>query len=348
MVLHYCPRCDYKTHIQSDLKRHLRRKRPCTIIKAYVDREEYIKEHLYAKKSVKDKKLTPKIDKLTPTLKKLTPKLDKLTPKNTFDSLECSEYLYTSKYTCKYCGKSMSKSSNLDRHKLICTAKKIQLDKDRENNARNDILQTRIELANLKEEIIKLKSAVGIQNNTNIHNDHSNTHNTNNNINIENINISLSRDDFVNEGNNELLSFGCERLDHLDLDKIRKRIQDVGVYYVIPEIIQEIFLNCIVPENMNVKYPNRNRPQMQVYKQGSWIMHGQKEVMRKLGVVATSVCDDCVQLDNAKKDYIEGIPTTVKRINNDIINVFLTFKVNKRLKNAKNKGVQFVEGRIQI
>ena len=180
MVLHYCPRCDFKSNLKTDLKRHLQRKRPCTIIKADVDREEYIKKHLYGKKPVKDKKLTPKLVKLTPTLKKLTPKSDKLTPKNTFDSLDSSEYLCISKYTCKYCGKSMSKSSNLDRHNLICTAKKKQLDKDRENNAHSDIVQALIEIENLKAEITKLNTAptIGIQNNANIHN--ANIHNANN------------------------------------------------------------------------------------------------------------------------------------------------------------------------
>ena len=103
---------------------------------------------------------------------------------------------------------SLYTSGNI--HGLICKAKKAQFSRD-------------IEIARLTTKIIELKNiiattvttttapTIGIQNNTN-----TNIQNTY----IENITISLCRDDFVNEGNNELLSFGCERTDHLDFNKI--------------------------------------------------------------------------------------------------------------------------------
>ena len=68
-----------------------------------------------------------------------------------------------------------------------------------------------------------------------------------------------------------LLNFGNERLDHLDIGKIKNLIEEKGPYGALPQIFTDIYLNDEVPENRTIRYPNRKYPRLEYHKDGKWI-----------------------------------------------------------------------------
>ena len=81
MVTYNCPICDYKTHIKTQLKRHLMRKAPCMIIKANVDRQVYIDHYLYGNKCGNIPELTHIYTKMTLIDPQMTLSDPQMTPK---------------------------------------------------------------------------------------------------------------------------------------------------------------------------------------------------------------------------------------------------------------------------
>jgi hypothetical protein len=363
MVTYNCPRCDYKTHIKTQLKRHLMRKAPCRIIKADVDRQWYIDHYLYGNKWGNILKMTPDILKMTPDILKMTPNILKMTPKianipkmtpeianipkmtpdeslkinSRFENIQKTtsddsqsapkienalkaniEYtnleesnqitdiqnitfrkidgVYIKQYVCEYCDTELSKNSHLHRHYSTCKIKKKLAEVEKiKTQLKNEIDRLIKENSTLHERLSEAISKVG---------------NNNNNI--------------------VLLNFGNERLDHLDLGKIKHLIEEKGPFGALPHIFSEIYLNDKVPENMTIRYPNRKYPKLEYHKDGKWITGDKKLIINKTTMKTFEVCGNAKsdKLELVKEDYINEVVATRKRIYNDMENQLLTFKIN--------------------
>ena len=320
MVLYICPRCNYSTKQRRDIRKHFHRKFPCTIVNKKLTMEECCSEVLHEKleKTLKltpidsgnseiDPELTPIDSGLTPIDSGLTPIDSGLTPA---DSGAISYRKKTlKKFICEYCDAELSKSSNLHRHYTRCSLKKL-----------HDEKMLKLELLRQKEEKEKreMKNEIDrlIQENGQLH---------------DRLSEAISKAGNNNNSNNiVLLNFGNERLDHLDIGKIRNLIEEKGPYGALPQIFTDIYLNDEVPENRTIRYPNRKYPRLEYHKDGKWITEDKSLIIDQTTMRTFEVCEKAKseKLEQVKYDYINEVPATRRRIYNDMENQLLTFKVN--------------------
>ena len=323
MVLYICPRCNYTTKQRRDARKHFNRKFPCTIVNKSLTMEECCLEVLNEKleKTLKltpidseifeiDPELTPIDSEMTPIDSGLTPIDSGLTPdKRKKDKKDNFWQENEKKFICKYCNLELSKSSNLHRHYRRCKVKK----KFDELRLAKKLLEEEElkEKREMKNEIDRL-----IKENSQLHN---------------RLSEAISKAGNNNNSNNiVLLNFGNERVDHLDIGKIRNLIEEKGPFGALPQIFSDIYLNDKVPENMTIRYPNRKYPKLEYHKDGKWITEDKSIIIDKTAMRTFQVCEKAKseKLEEVKTDYLNEVPATRKRIYNDMENQLLTFKVN--------------------
>ena len=320
MVLYICPRCNYSTKQRRDIRKHFHRKFPCTIVNEKLTMEECCMEVLNEKmeKTLKltpidsgnfkiDSELTPADPELTPIDSELTPIDSGLTPTDSgvvFDNKKTLK-----KFICEYCNAELSKNSHLHRHYRRCKIKKI-----------HDEKMLELELLRQKEEKEKrdMKNEIDrlIQENSQLHN---------------RLSEAISKAGNNNNSNNiVLLNFGNERVDHLDIGKIKNLIEEKGPYGALPQIFTDIYLNDEVPENRTIRYPNRKYPRLEYHKDGKWITEDKSLIIDQTTMRTFEVCEKAKseKLEQVKYDYINRVPATRRRIYNYMENQLLTFKVN--------------------
>ena len=320
MVLYICPRCNYSTKQRRDIRKHFHRKFPCTIVNEKLTMEECCMEVLNEKmeKTLKltpidpeifqtDPELTPTDSELTPIDPEMTPIDPELTPTDpgvVFDNKKPLK-----KFICEYCNAELSKNSHLHRHYRRCKIKKI-----------HDEKMLELELLRQQEEKEKrdMKNGIDrlIQENSQLHN---------------RLSEAISKAGNNNNSNNiVLLNFGNERVDHLDIGKIKNLIEEKGPYGALPQIFTDIYLNDEVPENRTIRYPNRKYPRLEYHKDGKWITEDKSLIIEQTTMRTFEVCEKAKseKLEQVKYDYINRVPATRRRIYNDMENQLLTFKVN--------------------
>jgi hypothetical protein len=200
------------------------------------------------------------------------------------------------KFECEYCAQELSKNCHLHRHYKTCKVKKKLVEAEKiKHQMENEIDRLIKEKSELHVRLSEAISKVG---------------NNNNNI--------------------VLLNFGNERIDHLDIGRIKHLIEEKGPFGALPQIFSEIYLNNDVPENMTIRYPNRKYPKLEYHKDGKWITGDKKLIIDKTTMKTFEVCKKAKsnKIEQVKQDYMNNVFTTRKRIYNDMENQILTFKVN--------------------
>ena len=81
---------------------------------------------------------------------------------------------------------------------------------------------------------------------------------------------------------------------------------------------------------MTIRYPNRKYPKLEYHKDGKWITEDKSLIIDQTTMRTFEVCKKAKseKLEQVKEDYINEVPSTRKRIYNDMENQLLTFKVN--------------------
>jgi hypothetical protein len=308
MVLYCCPRCNYTTKQRGDIRKHFNRKQPCNIVNRHITIEECLVEVLDHKltKTLKltpiDPELTPIDPEMTPIDSEMTPIDPEMTPidpgKHIIKQFKKKEEEKVRKFTCEYCDQELSKNCHLHRHYGRCKVKKKLVEAEKiKHQMENEIDRLIKEKSELHVRLSEAISKVG---------------NNNNNNNIV------------------LLNFGNERIDHLDIGRIKHLIEEKGPFGALPQIFSEIYLNNDVPENMTIRYPNRKYPKLEYHKDGKWITGDKKLIIDKTTMKTFEVCKKAKsnKIEQVKQDYMNNVFTTRKRIYNDMENQLLTFKVN--------------------
>ena len=218
MVEYKCFRCGYTTSLKGNIKHHLNRKNICEAKLDDVDIEEIKKHYGFSstpKQHPNDTQTTPKL-------------LSRI---------------------CKFCNKSFTRKSGLDKHLNICMFKKEFINFKQEEQE---------EIDKMKKEIEELKN-FKIQTQNNITN--TNSHNTTNNtININN--------------------YGNEDLKHLKNSDFASLLS--GIYNAVPKLIEKIHFDPEHPENQNIKYTNQKSPYLKIVKDKKWQFVNKKEELLDL------------------------------------------------------------------
>lgn len=249
-----CTNCRKVFKYESELRRHLNRKNPCSPIiednacpychKEYTNKYT-LKRHITYYCTRNDNRIIPET-------------------KNEI-------------YPCEYCGKEFTTKFNLNRHVLRnCKMKRNNV--LHVNNIIDKNKQLEYENNKLKDELDKMKRQLNtsnITNNNNNINNSTNDNSTNNNINNSTTNNTTNNNTVIN-----IIAHGKEDIYSL---KIREMLEilDRG-YNSVTELISRLNFNPDRPEYHNVYKPNLRDNYIIVYDGNDWVVKNQDEVLNDM------------------------------------------------------------------
>jgi hypothetical protein len=191
------------------------------------------------------KETCPEIGAMTPNDPKMTPNDPKMTPNDPKMTPNKPQF------KCDYCDKTFSTKAHKRRHELHkCKENNDNVYKILNNqDAKIKILEKeKKELYRKIDELIKKVGDTNIQNN------------------IENKII--------------INSYGNEDLSHIT-DKIKDELLKIP-YGAIPKLIETIHFNDKMPQNKNIKYPNKKENVVSVYQGDKWVFKDKNETINDL------------------------------------------------------------------
>ena len=239
MVNYKCPRCGFNSNIKTKYVQHLKRKYICdSLICDSNLNEEYIKYNIKEKINP-NPKMNPTGPKMNPT----GPKMNPIKPKI---------------HECKYCKKTYSTNSHMNRHLKNCK------EKMKDDECKNNMLELikklneqqnefRIQLERRDKQIDELIKKAGIQNS-----------NITNNI----------------QQNIKILAYKNTDLSHLTDNDYLKCLRHSN--FCVPNLIETIHFNPKKPENHNVYISNIKNKYALVYDGNKWKLNNQNETIDDL------------------------------------------------------------------
>ena len=227
--MYRCKRCGYSTAIRCNLKSHFNRKKKCPNTYSDMDVSVLKQEFING-----ESKMNPNEPKMNPNEPKMNPNEPK-------------------KYSCKFCKKTYSTNSHMNRHMKKCS----KVDLTSNDKVIKYIRGIEKEKKKMMKEIEKLMDKVGTTNNTMTNS---------NNVNMQQ-NITIN-------------SYGKENLEYLTSDYLTSLLSIP--YRSIPSLVKKIHFNPHHPENCNIKIPNRKEKFAKVYNSGSWEFKNKKEVIESI------------------------------------------------------------------
>ena len=294
MVLYICPRCNYTTHQVSDIKRHFRRKIPCTITHRFLSTEEcfYELNNRKVEKTLRNPEKTLKKAKKAQKSRAKTPKNRGKRAKNIETNITfCPGGLGESRneetpsvplekvFCCMRCGSEFTRKDNLKVHiKNYC--KNIL---DLSNNEDQKLLNLKKQLDYVKK--IREEDQRHINNLTN------------------QVGYLLSKvgDTYNNTYNIVINPFGKENTSYITTDYIKKLIES-GPYFSIPRLLKYLHFNPNHKENNNIKITNRKQPYVQIYNGEKWLLKNKKEAIENISDTAYTLLNEHYEGDDKYMD----------------------------------------------
>ncbi len=287
MVLYECKICNYSSELKSNYSRHMKSKK-------HRAKCEMVEKN--------DKKMTPMTQndpEMTPNKPQITQNDQKMTTnfsENSEKSAENGENLAKinekkinpnknkKKFKCDFCDKEFSTHAHKRRHELhTCKQNAANIYKLLNNQeAKIKILEK--EKKELYKKIDALIKKVG---DTNIQN-------------------SIQNNIIVN-------SYGNEDLSHIT-DKIKDELLKIP-YGAIPKLIETIHFNDDMPQNMNIKYPNKKENVVSVYQGDKWVYKDKNETINDLIDSKYSVIDNHYENTTGElPKFVKHSYTTFKKV----------------------------------
>jgi len=251
MVTYECPRCGYKSHIRTYLKKHFLRKNICTATVKDIPIDQCIKDVFSSRNDdilLLSSFLSSTEDEISSKYPPLSSKYPPFEKISVLDEEE-NEIHNKKNNQCKYCNKILSNYKNRWRHEQIC---KIKYSKE------NEIL----ELQNKIEDMMIEQNKINIQN----------SNNTNNTNNSNNTNCNNTTNITINK-------FGNENVDYITKEKIIQMIKG-GPYVCFPELLKMIYFNPEHKENSNIIIQNKKQPFVKVYGGNDWSFKDKKKALK--------------------------------------------------------------------
>lgn len=286
MVQYTCPRCNYSTKQRRDLRKHLHRKRPCTITNrpltiAQCALEVLGEENLDAFRCVGGalkcvgnafKCVEMRSDALKSVGKVLTPQIVD--------------------FSCDFCDKTFKEARYLNQHiKRYQCGKRFFTLEEVEKRIAEKCAEKDNMINSLNNQIGKLLEKVGDTYNTNTYN------------------IVIN-------------PFGKENTSYISEDFVRSLIDD-GPYNSIPKLLKYIHFHPEHKENHNIKIPNKKQPYAQVYNGKDWEYQLKKDTIEAMSDRAFTILNKHFRGDNEymstfQTNYNDNTPDLAKRLRKDI------------------------------
>jgi hypothetical protein len=256
MVDYKCNRCGFFTIYKNNFRSHLNRKNICKPVISNTTIYD-IKKQYNIENKLNDSHSTLNDSHLTPNDSENT-NIDSQLTQN--DSL-FKNTISNNKYSCDYCGKILSKNSNLHRHLKICKEKK----KSKEQN-KITLLEKE------KEELLKTVEKLLIECSNKSNNNTINSHNSNNSNNTNS-----------NNTNNTIIinNYGDENTKYITKEYIVNLLANKP-FKAIPEMIKYTHFNKEHPENQNIKITNKKEPYVKIMKDNKWEYQDRKNTITDL------------------------------------------------------------------
>ena len=287
MPSYVCECCDYTSKIKSHYYRHLKtrkhtRNREKPLISMVMNTNEHKMNTNEHKMNTNEHKMNTNEHKMNTKNTKNSEKTEKNIEKFTTDfgdfdenteksakSIEIHKFIdEENKFVCDCCFNSFKTHASMRRHELhYC---KDRLSKE---DMAKEIRKLNKEKDKLYKQIDELIQKVG-----------DTTNNVQNNIILNN--------------------YGNENVNHLT-DAIKSAFLKIP-YGAIPKMIKSVHFNDEVPENKNIKLPNKNDSLVKIYKNNEWIYKDRNETINDLIGNKYYILDE-------HYDKVEGeLPITIK------------------------------------
>ena len=308
MVNYNCLRCGYETNIKTILVRHLSRKIPCKAIyediptkhlKQKLLENEYKKEcenltlkepflNPGAKKfTLNESKMNPNESKMNPNESKMNPNESKMSDneskmnpnesKMNPNESKMNPNESKNEYKCKYCEKSYTTNSNLNKHLKSCKEK--AKDDDQKDNLLHLVDMLNLQLKEQNEQKVQLKEQKE-QLNEELKRRDKQIEEQNKQINelIKKAGITQNIQNIQN--NFKVLAYKNTDLSHLtDQDYIQCLNRS---NMVIPNLIKKIHFNPKKPENHNIYISNIKNKYVMIYDGTKWDLCSRDETIDDL------------------------------------------------------------------
>jgi hypothetical protein len=296
MVFYYCPKCNKEFNKSTNLMSHLNRKRPCTFLNEY--------------KAPKSTEIAPKITDLAPkSTDSLSEKIEKsfsLINEKMIDNnnLNIQEILLNDidklanknikiklgDTTCIYCESTFTRHSSLQRHlKERCKSKKYY----------DELEKLKIKFDSSKKEIEELKKQLNTNNSKIITTNNNNSNNTTNTLNKIN-NGTINN----NNLNVQLVQFGSENIDELDIrEALKVYLKSTGGNFV-SNMLKFVNLNEKYPQNHNICISDLSRELVKIFNGKQFIVKKFKDAKSDIlgkAIVTTYKIVDKIENDNSIK-----------------------------------------------
>ena len=260
MVNYNCRRCGYQTNIKTILIRHLNRKKKCRPVLEDITTNNLINELNTNKIETSESKMNPNESKMNPNESKMNPNESKMNPNESKMNPNESNLKLCRNYMCRFCNKSYSTNSNLNKHLKKCKDSEEYKNLIELVNRLND--QLVIKDQQLNEELKKRDKQIDEQN--------------------KQINELIKKAGITQniQNNIKILAYKNTDISHLtDQDYIQCLNRS---NMCIPQLIKKIHFDPQKPENHNVYISNIKNKYVMIYDGNRWILHNQDETIDDL------------------------------------------------------------------
>ena len=188
---------------------------------------------------------------------------------------------------CKFCNKIFTTMANKRRHEIHRCKNRVSLIIKKEREEHN---KEKEKLYNYIEKLLENQG-----NTTNIH-----------------IDKQLNQDNSTNQ-TITLNSYGNEDLSHIT-DKIKDELLKIP-YFAIPKLIETIHFNDDMPQNKNIKFPNKKENILSVYEGDKWVYKDKNETINDLIDSKYNVLDNHYdETEGNISNYIQKSYTSFKKV----------------------------------
>jgi len=240
----------------------------------------HLKSNKHARKTNPNYDLSTELETMSqkePKMSQKEPKMSQKEPKMSQNDPQMTpnDPSIDSKFYCDYCDKVFSTIANKRRHELH----RCKFNKEINNkDAKIKILEKeKKELYKKIDELIKKVGDTNIQNNIIIN------------------------------------SYGNEDLSHIT-DKIKDELLKIP-YFAIPKLIETIHFNDDMPQNKNIKFPNKKENILSVYEGDKWVYKDKNETINDLIDSKYNVLDNHYdETEGNISNYIQKSYTSFKKV----------------------------------
>ena len=312
MVIYTCPNCNKEFKKKYNFNYHINNKiRPCSSLNTY--------------NAPKDSSIAPKDSSIAPKDSNIKPLTTDLF-KNALETQNINNILlneieklvnsnFTNKKennTCMYCDTTFTRNNNLQRHiKERCKSKMYY----------DELEKLKIKFDSSKKEIEELKKQLNTNNSKITTTNNNNSNNTTNTLNNNQINNGTINNNNLNV---QLVQFGNENIDDLDIKEALKVYLKSTGGNIVSNMLKFVNLNEKYPQNHNICMSDLSRELVKIFNGKQFIVKKFKDAKSDIlgkAIVTTYKIVDKIENDNSiKKTTNDKSKIKINKVSLKLIN----------------------------